>query len=171
MKNVFEMMVNGVNYWIFNGGYKEHGKNLENSVVALEVDGDGELMILKEDGLYESKSGIRKAIKKMMESEHPVDDEPETEEAEIKSEEADEQTHTEEEIVNTINEVIYRNLPKYVQRAIDYCDYVDGVYRIHLNTEFGSREIRADRWATIKASAIDYCKTGATALTIVTDRN
>lgn len=64
------------------------------------------------------------------------------------------------EPTRTINDVIYRNLPKYVQKAIDYCDYVEGVYRIHVNTEFGSTEIQADKWADASASAKAYCKTG-----------
>lgn len=82
-------------------------------------------------------------------------EEPEVEEPEVEV--------TEAVIVNTINDVIFRNLPKYVQKAIDYCDYVDGVYRIHVNTEFGSREIVENKWVDASKSVKQFCKTGLTA--------
>lgn len=86
------------------------------------------------------------------------------EEIYAESEEAEEPAQEnliEEVIVRTISDVIYRNLPKYVQKAIDYCEYADGVYKIHVNTEFGSKQIEAAKWADASAIVKKYCKTGA----------
>ena len=103
-------------------------------------------------------------VEEYMDIEHLVDFYEYAEEIYAESEEAEEPAQEkiiEEVIVRTISDVIYRNLPKYVQKAIDYCEYADGVYKIHVNTEFGSKQIEAAKWADASAIVKKYCKTGA----------
>lgn len=100
--------------------------------------------------------------KKVQDGEISIDEEMEEHKEQEKEELKDfvDQIAEATEPTKVINDVIFRNLPKYVQKAIDYCDYVNGVYRIHVNTEFGSKEIAADKWADASASVKNYCKTG-----------
>lgn len=182
MRNTtFKMNVKGTEYEVFNGTYSMAGV----WVVNVET---GYTMQIKADGTYANKAGVRNSLIKYLDKhieaglvedygkegamEEVEQELPEdlvdafeayseaAEEGYFDDEEVEEQEVTEEEIVNTINDVIFRNLPKYVQKAIDYCDYVNGIYRIHVNTEFGNREIAADKWADASASVKNFCKTG-----------
>lgn len=161
MRNTtFEMSVNGVAYRVFNG--------TEGDCVKAENIETGIKVVVCEDGTYANKTCVRRAILRHIdEFEQTAEPEADTEylgeygpELEEAREECNEFEDDETPDDNSINDVIYRNLPKYVQITIDYCDYVDGVYRIHVNTEHGDKEIAAAKWAEASARVKSYCKTG-----------
>lgn len=144
----FEMSINGVAYRVFNG--------TEGDCVIAENIETGVKVVINEDGTYANKTCVRRAIlRHAAEFEQVATVEPETDN-EFEAEETEEATAT-------IEDVIYRNLPKYVQNAISYCYYADKVYRIFVNTEFGSKEISAEKWADVSAKVKTFCKTGAEA--------
>lgn len=176
MRNTtFRMNVKGIEYEVFNG--------TAGDCVIVEEVATGKKMVIKESGTYANKSAVRNSLVKYL-AKHEVEPEVTEDEMvtraeyeaemmaemqyehemevemEMEHEVEEPEEVTEEEIVKTINDVIYRNLPKYVQKAIDYCDYVDGVYRIHVNTEFGNKEIEADKWADASLKVKNFCKTG-----------
>ena len=170
MNTTFEMNVNGVQYTVWNGTWIEEGVCVRNNETQAYV-------IVRNEGAYENKSGVRKAIMKHVdelavqrvetEEDHEVMSEDEIATlaeygAEMLRDQLveveEEQEVSEEEIMQTINDWIYRSLPKYVQKHIDYCDYVDGVYRIHIKTEHGSKEIAEKRWVDAKDNARQFVK-------------
>lgn len=123
------------------------------------------------------KSVVEKIVKYEAEAETTVEVEavidPEAQEAETSIEVVEAYTDEEKEAAEfiekvreadepekVINDYIYRSLPKYVQKVINYCDYVDGVYCIHLNTEYGMKEVAQRRWDDAKKEARSYCKRG-----------
>ena len=166
----FTMNVNGVQYTVWNGTWIEDGVCVRNDETQAYVKVRGA-------GRYSSKSSVRTAILKNIDElsvrrvEETADQEVMTEDeaatiaeygAEMMMEQPveveEEREVSEEEIVRTINDWIYRSLPKYVQKAIDYCDYVDGVYRIHVKTEHGSKEIAERRWVDAGAKVRQFVK-------------
>lgn len=165
----FEMSINGVAYRVFNG--------TEGDCVIAENIETGVKVVINENGTYANKTCVRRAIlRHAAEFEQVATVEPETdteylneygpelEEAWQESNEFEaEETEEAEEASATIEDVIYRNLPKYVQNTISYCYYADKVYRIFVNTEFGSKEISAEKWADVSAKVKAFCKTGSEA--------
>lgn len=110
------------------------------------------------------KSVVEKIVKYEAEAETTVEVEvvidPEAQDEEKEAAEFIEKVREADEPEKVINDYIYRSLPKYVQKVIDYCDYVDGVYCIHLNTEYGMKEVAQRRWDDAKKEARSYCKRG-----------
>lgn len=166
----FTMNVNGVQYTVWNGTWIEEGVCVRNDETSAYV-------IVKSEGTYANKSSVRKAILKHVDElsvqrvETAAEQEVMTEDeaatiaeygAEMMMEQPveveEEREVSEEEIVRTINDWIYRSLPKYVQKAIEYCDYVDGVYRIHVKTEHGEKEIAERRWVDAGAKVRQFVK-------------
>jgi hypothetical protein len=168
----FTMNVNGVQYTVWNGTWIEEGVCVRNDETQAYV-------IVKNEGTYANKSSVRKAILKHVDelSEQRVEDTADQEvmtedeaatiaeygaemmmEQETGHDDEEDCEISEEEIVQTINDWIYRSLPKYVQKHIDYCDYVDGVYRIHVKTEHGAKEIAERRWVDAGAKVRQFVK-------------
>lgn len=163
----FTMNVNGVQYTVWNGTWIEDGVCVRNDETQAYVKVRGA-------GRYSSKSSVRTAILKNIDELSVQRVETAYEQEVLTEDEAatiaeygaemmmEQQVEVEEvsveEIVQTINDWIYRSLPKYVQKAIVYCDYVDGEYRIHVKTEHGAKEIAERRWVDASANVRSFVK-------------
>lgn len=144
MKSVFEMTVNGKTYEVHNGYYDGEG------VVVIH---DGTMTMIRENGVYANKSGIRKAIMKLdAEAQQAVEVEPEEAEEEPQVEEPVVEAQAVEEPVEAqeteqsedkheggviawygdlhIAWLIEKSLPKYIKKIAKSVGYENGLYGI-----------------------------------------